>query len=109
MKPLVTVSIILLAFGVQFDHSINAHDGNTSLNSTLELLELTHARLQNTSLEAVVNTALCQVEAVVAVLLLLSNGLLFLVGLSFLDTLGYGVSLAELSNELGRVFCCVDG
>jgi len=105
----VTMSIILLAFRVQFDDSINAHDGNTGLDSTLELLELTHARLQNTSLEAVMHTALCQVETVVTVLLLLSNGRLFLVSLSFLDALGYGVSLAELGNELGRVFRCVDG
>lgn len=103
-----TVSIILLAFRVQFDHSINAHDGNAGLDGTLELLKLTHARLQNTSLEAVVNTALCQVETVVTVLLLLSCGLLFLVGLSFLDALGYGVSLAELGNELRRVFRCID-
>lgn len=103
------VSVILLLLGIQLDHSVDAHDSDTSLDSTLKLLELTHTRLQDTGLEAVVHTALGQVEAVVSVLFLLSNGLLFLIRLAFLDALGDGVSLAELRDEFGGVLRGVDG
>jgi hypothetical protein len=106
---IMAMSIISLLFRIQLDHGINTHDGNASLNSTLELLELTHARLKHTSLEAVMDTALCQVEPVVAVFLLLGNGLLLFVGFAFLDTLGDSVSLAELGNEFGGVFSSVHG
>jgi hypothetical protein len=106
---IMSMSIISLLFRIQFDHGINTHDGNASLNSTLELLELTHARLQYTGLEAVMDTALGQVETVVAVFLLLGDGLFLFVGFTFLDTLGDGVALAELGNEFGGVFGGVHG
>lgn len=103
------VSIILLRFWVQLDHRVDTHNGDTGLHGTLELLDLTHARFQDTSLKAVVNPALHQVEAIVAVCLLFGDGLLFLVGVSFLYALRKSVADTELSNEirgvLGGVNC----
>lgn len=103
------VSIILLRLWVQLDHRVNTHDSDTSLDGTLELLDLAHARLENTSLKAVVDPALGQVKTVVAVGLLLGDGLLFLVGVSFLHALRESVADTELSNEIRGVLGGVNG
>ena len=100
-ENLVTVSVILLHLGVQLDHGINTHNGNAGFDGTLELLDLAHAGFQNTGLHGVMDTALRQVETVVAVRLLLGDSLLFLVGVTFLDALGESVADTELGNELG--------
>lgn len=103
-----TVSIILLRLGVQLDHGVNTHNGNAGFNGTLELLDLAHARFQNTGLKAVVDPTLHQIETIVTVSLLLGNGLFFLVGIALLDTLREGVADTELGDEFGGVLGCVD-
>jgi hypothetical protein len=83
------MSIILTPLlRIQLDKSVDPHDRHASLNSTLELLHFTHARLQHTCLDAVVHTALGQVETVIAVALGFGNGL--------------GVSVGSRLRELGR-------
>lgn len=84
---LVAVAIILLLLGVQLDDRVNTHDGNASLDSTLQLLNLAHTGLQNTGLQSVVNASLRQIQSVVAVRLLLGNSLLLLVSIAILHTL----------------------
>lgn len=102
------MSVILLRLWVQLNNRINTHDRNASLDSTLELLDLAHARLEHTSLEAVVDPSLHQVETVVLVGLLLGDGLLFLIGVAFLYTLREGMADTELGDEFGGVLGCVD-
>ena len=76
---LVTVSVILAPLlRVKLDQSVDPHDRHASLDSTLELLNLAHARLEHTGLDAVVHAALGEIEAVVAVALGLGDG--FVVG-----------------------------
>ena len=104
-----SMSVILLLLRIQLNHGINPHNRNASLDRTLELLDLAHARLQDTSLDRVGNLALHQVEAVVLVRLLLSDGLFVLVGVAFLNSLREGVTDAELRDKLGGVLGCVDG
>ena len=84
---LVAVSIILLRLWIQLNHGVDTHNSNAGFHSTLELLDLAHARFQDTGLEAVVNASLGQVKTIVPVGLLLGNGLLFLVGITLLYTL----------------------
>lgn len=103
-----TVSIILLLLRIQLDHGINTHDGYAGLDRTLQLLNLAHAGFQNAALEAVVDTSLHQVEAVVSIGLLLGNGFLGLVRIAFLHALRDGVAHSQLGDELGGVFGCVD-
>ena len=105
---MVSLPIILLRLWVQLNHRINTHDSNASFDSTLELLDLAHARFEHTSLEAVVDPPLHQVETVVLVGLLLGNGLLFLVGVAFLYALREGVADTKLGDEFGGVLGCVD-
>ena len=81
------MAIILLLLRVQLDHRVNTHDSNASLDSTLQLLDLAHAGLQNTGLQSVVDASLRQIQSVVAVSLLLGNGLLLLIGVAILHTL----------------------
>lgn len=95
------VAVILLSLGVQLDHRVDAHDGYASLDRTLKLLDLAHAGLQNTGLQGVVHSSLHQIQTVVAIRLLLGNGLFFLIGIAFLNPLGQGVANTELRNELG--------
>ena len=72
---LVTVSVIAtLLLRVKLDQSVDTHDRHTSFDGTLELLHLTHTRLEHTRLDAVVHAALGEVEAVVAVALGLGDG-----------------------------------
>lgn len=104
-----TVSIILPLLRVQLDDRIDTHDGDAGLDGTLELLDLAHAGLQHACLEGVVDAALREIKAVVAVRLLLGDGLLFFVGVAILHTLGKGVADSELSNELGGVLGGVHG
>lgn len=108
-SALVAVAIILLPLGVQLDDRVNAHDGYAGLDGTLQLLDLAHAGLEDTGLQAVVNASLHQVQAVVAVRLLLGNGLFLLVGITFLHALRQGVAHTQLGDELGRVLGGVDG
>lgn len=105
---MVSVSVILLHLWVQLNHSVNTHDGNASFDGTLKLLDLAHARFQDTSLEAVVDAPLHQVETVVLVGLLLGNGLLLLVGIAFLYALRKGMADTELGNEFRGVLGCVN-
>lgn len=108
LSLVVSMSVILLRLWVQLNNRINTHDGNASLDSTLELFDLAHARFEHTSLEAVVDPPLHQVETVVLVGLLLGDGLLFLVGIAFLYALREGVADTELGDEFGGVLGCVD-
>jgi hypothetical protein len=87
MSSLVAVAVVLRLLRVKLDDRINAHDGYASLHGTLQLLDLAHAGLQHTSLESIVNPALGQIQTVVAVSLLLGDGLLLLVGIAVLHTL----------------------
>ena len=84
---LVAVAVIRRLLGVKLDDRVNAHDGYASLHGTLQLLDLAHAGLQHTGLEGIVDPSLHQIQTVVAVGLLLSNGLLLLVGIAILHTL----------------------
>jgi hypothetical protein len=53
------MSIVLTPLlGIKLDQSIDPHDRHASLNSTLELLHLAHARLKHTRFDAVVHAAL---------------------------------------------------
>jgi hypothetical protein len=73
-KNLVAVSIILAPLlRIKLNQSIDPHNRHASLDSTLELLDLAHAWLKHTGLDAVVHAALGQVEAVVAVALGFGN------------------------------------
>ena len=103
------MAIILLRFWVQLDHRVDTHNGDTGLHGTLELFDLAHARLQDTSLKAVVNPALRQVETVVAVGLLFGDGFLFLVGVSFLHPLRKSVTDTKLGNEIRGVLGGING
>lgn len=93
------MSIILLLLRIQLNHGINPHNRNASLDRTLELLDLAHARLQDASLDRICHLALHQVEAVVLVRLLLGDGLLVFVSVAFLDTLRESMADAELRDE----------
>lgn len=103
-----TVPIILLPFGVQLDHGIDTHDGYAGLDSTFELLDLTHAGFQDTCLDAIVDSSLGQIQSIVLVVLLLGDSLIVLVRGAFFDTLRGPVAATELSNELRRVFGGID-
>ena len=71
---LVTMTIITaLLLRIKLDHCVDSHDGHTGLDSTLQLLDLAHCRLQNTHLQTVDNTALGKVQTVVLVVLLLGE------------------------------------
>lgn len=109
---LVTMPIIVAAplLRVQLDQRIDTHDGDTGLNGRLELLDLAHAGLEDTSLEAVVHLSVREVQTVVLVVLRLGELLGVLRrGVSGVDcSLGEGVAGAEVGNELGGVLCCVD-
>lgn len=70
---LVTVSIITPItplFRIQLDKRINAHDSHTSLDRRLQLFNLTHARLQRSSLDTIMHFTLRQVQSIVLVVLL---------------------------------------
>lgn len=74
-RDLVAVSVVLAPLlGIKLDQSVDSHNRHASLDSTLELLDLAHARLEHTRLDAVVHAALGEVEAVVAVALGLGDG-----------------------------------
>ena len=66
-----TVSIITAALllRVELDQRVDTHDRHACLDGRLQLLDLAHAGLKHTSLETVVHLAVCQIEAVVFVVL----------------------------------------
>ena len=64
------------------------------------MLHLAHARFENTGLDGVLDSALGEIKTVVAVCLLLGDGFFFFIGVTFLETLGYGMADSELRNEL---------
>jgi hypothetical protein len=89
-----TMTIITaLLLRVKLDHGVNSHDSHTSLNSTLQLLDLAHGRLQNTHLQTVDNTTLGQIQTVVLVVLLLGKRL-FVFGGGLYGSCGVGVAAA---------------
>jgi hypothetical protein len=108
----VTMPIVLTAplLRVQLDQRVNTHNGDTRLNRRLELLNLAHAGLEHTGLEAVVYLAVREVQAIVLVVLRLGELLGVLGrGIGGVDcSLGEGVTRAEVGNELGRVLGRVD-
>jgi hypothetical protein len=56
---LMTMTIITaLLLRIKLNHGVNPHDSHTSLDSTLQLLDLAHGRLQDTHFQTVDNTAL---------------------------------------------------
>ena len=128
------MSIITLLLRVQLDHGVDSHDGNARLDRRLELLDLAHARFEDTCFHAVLHAALAEVETVVLVALGLGQSLGIGVdgGLSratgswrcwlsvglrtavclwrrFGGPLRKGVTRSELCNEFGAVFRSVDG
>ena len=107
-----TVSIILTAplLGIQLDQGVDTHDGDAGLNRRLELLDLAHAGLEHTSLEAVMYLAVREVQAVVLVVLRFGELLSVLGrGVRGVDcSLGKGVAGAEVGDELGGILGCVD-
>ena len=54
---------------IQLNQGINTHNGHTCLHRGLQLLDLAHARLKDTSLQAVVHLAVGQVQTVILVVL----------------------------------------
>lgn len=106
---LVTMAIILLLLWIQLDHGVDTHDGDARLDGTLQLADLAHAGFEHAGLEAVVDAALHQVEAVVLIRLFLGDGFLGLVSVALLNALGHGVAGSQLRDEFGGVFGCVDG
>ena len=65
--PVVFTSTSLL--WIQPDQGIDTHNGHTRLHRGFQLLDLAHAGLQNTCLQAVVYLAVGQVQTVVLVVL----------------------------------------
>lgn len=62
-----------LVLRVKLNHRVDSHNGNTGLNSTLELLDLAHRRLQYAHLQAVDDAAFAEIQSVVLVVLLLGQ------------------------------------
>lgn len=93
--PLVTMTVITtLLLGVELDDGIDSHDSHTSLDSTLQLLDLAHGRLQDTHLQTVDDTALGQIQTVVLVVLLFGERL-FVFGGGLYGSCGVGVAAAS--------------
>jgi hypothetical protein len=106
------MAIILAAplLGVQLDQRVNTHNGDTGLNRRLELLDLAHAGLEHTSLEAVMYLAVREVQTIVLVVLRLGELLSVLGrGVRGVDcSLREGVTGAEVGDELGGILGRVD-
>jgi hypothetical protein len=97
--PLMTMTVITtLLLRIKLDHGIDSHDSHTSLDSTLQLLDLAHGRLQNTHLQAVDNTALGKIQTVVLVVLLLGERL-FVFGGGLDGGCGVGVAAAAFGGR----------
>jgi hypothetical protein len=101
--------VFSLPLGIQFDHRVNAHDGDARLHGALQLLDLAHARFQDTIFDRINYSSLCQIESIIPICPLLGNSLLFVIGVSFLDTLRDCMAHTQLSNEFRRVLGCIDG
>jgi hypothetical protein len=65
---IITTTTLLLS--IQLDHGINPHDGNTSLDSTLQLLDLAHSGLQHSYFNTIDNPPSTQIKSIVFVILL---------------------------------------
>ena len=68
--PIVAATLLLR---VQLNQRIDTHDGHARLDGRLQLLDLAHAGLEDTGLQAVVHLAICQVQTVVLVVLRLGE------------------------------------
>lgn len=105
--PVVTA----LLLWIKLNQCIDTHNRHTRLDGRLELLDLAHAGLQNTGLQAVMYLAICEIQTVVLVVLRL--GKLFRVlrrRVGRVDSsLGKGVPRSQIGDKLGCVLCCVDG
>lgn len=106
--PIITTTLLLR---VQLDQCVDTHDGDASFDGRLELLDLAHARLKHTSLQAVVYLAICEVETVVLVVLRLGQLFRILRGrICWVDgSLREGVSRSQVGHKLGSILCGVDG
>lgn len=101
---------------IQLNQRVNAHDRHTSFNSTLQLLDLAHTRLEHTGLQTILHLAIRQIQTVILVTPRfgcgLVVGLLLLAGLFGAwgrlreavggGCLGWGVGV----RASGCVFCC---
>lgn len=69
------MSIVTLLLRIQLDHGVDSHYGDASLDGRLELLDLAHARFEDTCFHAVLHPTLAEVETVVLVALGLGQSL----------------------------------
>lgn len=112
IDPLMAMPVITaLLLRVKLDQRVDTHDRHTRLDGGLQLLDLTHAGLKDTGLQAVVHLAVCEVQTVVLVVLRLGKLLRVLrrwvCGVD--GPLREGVSRSQIGDKLGCVLCCVDG
>ena len=128
------MSVVTLLLRIQLDHGVDSHDGDARLDRRLELLDLAHARFEDTGFHAVLHPALAEIETVVLVALGLGQSLGVGVdcGLSWATrswgrrlgvglraavclwrrlggALRKGVTRSELGNEFRAVLRSVDG
>ena len=75
IDPLVTMPVVAatLLLRVELNQRVDTHNGNARLDGRLQLLDLAHAGLEDTGLQAVVHLAVCQVQTVVLVVLRLGE------------------------------------
>lgn len=103
--------ITTLLLRIKLDQCVDTHDRHARLDGGLQLLNLAHAGLKDTGLEAVMYFAVCEVQTVVLVILRL--GELFCVlrrGICGVDgSLRKRVSGSQVGDKLGCVFRGVDG
>lgn len=67
--PMAIIATITSLLRIELNQRIDPHNRHTSLDRTLQLLDLTHARLQYTRLHTVMHPAFTQIKTVVAVAL----------------------------------------
>ena len=105
--PVIATALLL---GVELDQRVNTHNGNACLDGGLQLLDLAHAGLEDTSLQAVVNLAVCEVETVILVVLRLGKLFRVLRGrICGVDgSLRERVSRSQVGDELGGVLGGID-
>jgi hypothetical protein len=74
IDPLVTMPVIAtLLLRIKLDQCVDTHDRHTGLNGGLQLLDLAHAGLKNTSLQAIMHLAIREVQTVVLIVLRLGK------------------------------------
>jgi hypothetical protein len=106
--PVVAATLLLR---VKLNQRIDTHNGNARLDGRLQLLDLAHAGLENTSLQAVMYLTICEVQTIVLVVLRLGKLFRILGGrVCGVDgPLRERVSRSQVGNKLGCILCCVDG